>query len=89
METVLSYGKYFIAGFIYDVLVVLYYYVINDKSISKAFIITMALTMFQYIFLQSILISGEFLGNLVAFAFGCSLATSVMVYLRKIGKIKF
>ena len=77
--------QYFVYGFILDILIVLYYYVLNSKSPIKAFFVTLILTFYQNLYLLDVL-ENKIL--LTAFSIGCASAVYLMVYLRSNGILK-
>lgn len=81
----MKYIEYFIYGFGIDVLIVLYYYIINGNNPLKAFIITFALTFISNFFLIDVLNDRSLL---LAFSLGASTAVSLLVYLKKTGRLK-
>lgn len=74
---------YFLYGFIYETMVVIYYYTIASINPYKAFVVSMITTILQFTIIRNIVVSDEFFLALVFYAIGCSLATAFVVFLKR------
>ena len=70
---------YFIIGVAYDVLITLYYLAITDRRPAMAGVWSFVITTVQFFVLYELILSKDFLPQLIAYALGCGIGTFLTV----------
>ena len=70
---------YFIVGVVYDVLITLYYLAITDRRSAMAGFWSFVITALQFFVLYELILSKDFLAQLIAYSLGCAIGTFVTV----------
>jgi hypothetical protein len=74
---------YFVAGIAIDVMITFYYIKITELAIWTSGFMSTCITLFQVLVLWQILLSPDALDRTIAYAVGCGLGTSAVVYWKK------
>ena len=74
---------YFIIGFVYDILVTMYYQMIIGQKAIGTGILSFLVTVFQVLVIYSLILSPEMLGNAIAYALGCGCGAAFTVYYKR------
>ena len=74
---------YFIAGFILDVLLTLYYLAMSEKKVIYSGLMSLIVTFTQIYIFYTIVVSPGIIVHVLSYSIGCGLGTSVTVLWRK------
>jgi len=74
---------YFIIGFVFDIIITLYYLAINDRRSVMAGFWSFVITIVPILVLYEFILSKDFTAQLLAYALGCSIGTYLTVRFNK------
>ena len=80
---ILTLTFYFLAGVMYDVLLTLYYMAVTEKRVGSSFIWSVIANLYSYTVIYFLILSPNFVYQLIAYSFGGGLGTALITYYKK------
>ena len=74
---------YFLLGFLDDIIITSYYFYLHEKKIILSGLTSFLITTLNYLVFYYLLLSPEFIKNVISFGLGCGLGTSLIVWYKK------
>jgi hypothetical protein len=74
---------YFLAGILYDVLLALYYIAITEQRVGSSFIWSVIANIYSYTVLYTLILSPNFVYQLIAYSLGGGVGTALITYYKK------